>query len=193
MTKLFVTGQFDFSTGYGVIAAWSAALMVAAVIMREYFDKRRTTAEIAAIWSGRILGIIGASAIFVYAGKTSDRLERVEQEVEIYKALAAKHATGVSKPTQGPQYTTVSITGADGTEIQVRNVEHDYESARSLLGAKERTCSDRLGHSSDFAADGSGWGVADPEGAVERGAAGGVGCLPVGASGHGTASAGSVY
>ena len=100
MTKLFVTGQFDFSTGYGVIAAWSAALMVAAVIMREYFDKRRTTAEIAAIWSGRILGIIGASAIFVYAGKTSDRLERVEQEVEIYKALAAKHATGVSDNDQ---------------------------------------------------------------------------------------------
>lgn len=193
MTKLFVTGQFDFSTGFGVIAAWSAALMLAAVFMREYFDKRRTMAEIAAIWSSRILGIIGASAIFVYAGKTSDELKRVEQQCERWKAIASAQANGVSKPMQGPQYTTVSITGADGTEIQVRNIEHDYESARSLLGAKERTCIDGHGYCTDFAADGSGWCPVDSKSAVARGTAGGVGCLPVGASSNGTTGAGSVY
>jgi len=193
MTKYLVTGQADLWHVFWVLAAWSAAYMVAAVVLREVFAKPQTPMEKYGLWFGRIVGIVGASIIFAYGYRTTGELERVEQEVEVYKALAARHATGVSKPTQGPQYTTVSITGADGTEIQVRNVEHDYQSARSLLGAKERTQSDRPGDCSDFAADGCRWSIVDPEGSASRTAAGSIGRLPIGSSIDGATGTNSVY
>lgn len=193
MTNFLVTGQPDWWHVFWVLATWSAAYMVAAVVLREVFAKPVTPMERYGLWFGRIVGIVGASIIFAYGYRTTGELDRAEKECEHYKALAAAKANEVSKPTQGPQYTTVSITGKDGTEIQVRNVEHDYQSARSLLGATERTQSDRSGDRSDFAADGCRWSIVDPEGATSRTAAGSIGRLPVGASIDGTTGTNSVY
>lgn len=100
MTKFLVTGQADLWNVFWILSVWSAAYMVAAVILREVFSRPQTPMEKYGLWFGRIVGIVGASIIFAYGYRTTGELERVEQEVEIYKVLAAKHATGVSDNDQ---------------------------------------------------------------------------------------------
>ena len=100
MTNFLVTGQPDWWHVFWVLASWSAAYMVAAVILREVFAKPVTPMEKYGLWFGRIVGIVGASIIFAYGYRTTGELERVEQQVEHYKALATKHATGVSDNDQ---------------------------------------------------------------------------------------------
>lgn len=163
MTKFLVTGQADLWNVFWVLSVWSAAYMVAAVILREVFSRPQTPMEKYGLWFGRIVGIVGASIIFAYGYRTTGELERVEQEVEIYKALAAKHsATGVSELLTGPQYSTVSITTPKGTDVQIRNIEHDRQSARSVLGAAERKECETSDHRAEDRPD---WGIGGRAGA----------------------------
>lgn len=96
MTKFLVTGQADLWHVFWVLATWSAAYMIAAVILREKFGEPQTLFEKYWLWFGRIVGVVGALMIFAYGYRATGELERVEQEVEQYKeALAARQATGV--------------------------------------------------------------------------------------------------
>jgi hypothetical protein len=102
MTKFLVTGQADLWNVFWVLAVWSAAYMVAAVILREVFAKPVTPMERYGLWFGRIVGVVGAAIIFAYGYRTTGELDRVERECEHYKALAAAKADRVS------EYETVS-------------------------------------------------------------------------------------
>jgi hypothetical protein len=97
MTKFLVTGQADLWNVFWVLAVWSAAYMVAAVILREVFAKPVTPMERYGLWFGRIVGVVGAAIIFAYGYRTTGELDRVERECEHYKALAAAKADRVSE------------------------------------------------------------------------------------------------
>jgi len=100
MTKLLVTGQADLWNVFWMLAFWSASYMVAAVVLREIFTKPETLFEKYCLWFGRVVGVVGASIIFAYGYRTTDELEKVEHEVQHWKALAAARANGVSEHDQ---------------------------------------------------------------------------------------------
>jgi hypothetical protein len=100
MTKLLVTGQADLWNVFWMLAFWSASYMVAAVVLREIFTKPETLFEKYCLWFGRVVGVVGASIIFAYGYRTTSELERVEHQVEHWKALAAAKANGVSEHDQ---------------------------------------------------------------------------------------------
>lgn len=99
MTKFLVTGEADWWHVFWMLATWSAAYLIAAVVLREVFANPKTWMEKYGLWFGRIVGPVGASIIFAYGYRTTGELERVEHECQLYKALAEKRASGVNDPT----------------------------------------------------------------------------------------------
>ena len=125
MTNFIVTGHADWWNIFWILATWSAAYMVAAVVLREVFARPVTPMEKYGLWFGRVVGIVGASIIFAYGYRTTGELERVEQECQHYKALAAARADRVG------DYKTVSyLREAEHNGFKV-SWESEYSDGRS--------------------------------------------------------------
>ena len=133
MTKFLVTGEADWWHVFWMLATWSAAYLIAAVVLREVFANPKTWMEKYGLWFGRIVGIVGASIIFAYGYRTTGELERVEHECQRYKALAEKRASGVNDPTY------VALRSMDLKNGMCVEWEHENGRSRPVSVTNRRT------------------------------------------------------